>query len=72
MISTLMVLRKKAGLTQLALATEVGVTQSEISVLESGYRIRRMDVIAKYFNVETPDDLLLDWDQYREKQAAVA
>lgn len=72
MISTLMVLRKRAGLTQLALANEVGVTQSEISVLENGYRIRRMDVIAKYFEVETADDLLLDWDVYREKQAAVA
>ena len=56
----------------MGLGNEVGVTQSETSALENGYRIRRMDVIAKYFEVETADDLLLDWDVYREKQAAVA
>jgi len=67
-----MVLRKKAKLTQLALANEVGVTQSEISVLENGYRIRRMDAIARYFKLENPDDLLLDWDEFRQKQAEAA
>jgi len=65
-----MVLRKKAGLTQLDLAGAVGVTQSEISILENGARIRRMDVIADYFKLENADDLLLEWDVYRDRQTA--
>lgn len=66
----LFVLRRKAGLTQLELATEVGVSQGEISNAEGGFRIRRLDKIAERLHVKDADDLLMDWDDYRDRNRA--
>jgi transcriptional regulator with XRE-family HTH domain len=68
MFTTLMVLRRKQGLTQTELASSVGLTQGEVSLAESGKRVRRLDLLALYFDVKDPDDLLIDWDTYREKE----
>jgi transcriptional regulator with XRE-family HTH domain len=68
MFTTLMVLRRRAGMTQTELANAVGLHQGEVSLAESGKRVRRLDLVALFFDVADPDDLLLDWDTYRDKQ----
>lgn len=67
MISALMVLRRQAGLTQADLGVLVDLYQSEVSSIERGKRMRNIDNIAAFFNVRNPDDLLLDWDVFRER-----
>lgn len=66
--STLTVLRRKKGLTQAELGASVGLTQGEVSLAESGKRVRKLDLLALYFDVRDPGDLLLDWDVYRDKE----
>lgn len=61
------VLRKRLDLTQIELGIRVGVSQGEISNLETGYKIRRMSEIAQLLGCEA-DDLLLEWDDYRDRE----
>lgn len=68
MFTTLFALRRKANLTQTELADAVGLHQGEISLAEGGKKVRRLDLVALFFDVKNPDDLLLDWDVYRDKQ----
>lgn len=77
-MKVLFVLRKKAGLTQTALASRTGLSQTEISLGENGYPLRRLDRIQEELrrHVESrdlvpldPNDLLMEWDEYRERIA---
>lgn len=67
MVNALLVLRKQAGMTQAELGVLVDLYQSEVSSIERGKRMRNLDNVAAYFNVRNPDDLLLDWDTFRER-----
>lgn len=59
-ITVMQVLRKRRGLTQVELGDIVGLTQSEISLAESGRTVRLLADVADELGVETVDDLLAD------------
>lgn len=66
-VTVLSILRKKAGLTQIDLANQVGSTQPEISLAETGYTRPRFEVLqalSRVLGVEEPEDLLRDYEDY--------
>lgn len=67
-------LRKRAGLTQIALATCLGVSQSAISSWELGTREPDISTIKKLANLFhcTVDELLSDADDSEESPAGAS
>lgn len=67
-------LRKRAGLTQIALATSLGVSQSAISSWELGTREPDISTIKKLANIFhcTVDELLSDADDSDESPAGAS
>lgn len=59
-VRVLRVLRMRRGLTQTELGELVGLHQGEVSLAESGRRVRNLDLVAIHLGVADPDDLLLD------------
>jgi transcriptional regulator with XRE-family HTH domain len=70
--SALAVLREQLGLTQMELATRLGISQGELSYYETGQKIPSGALLASmgrlFPEVETPADLLLSYPEYVERK----
>lgn len=66
-LTTMKVLRMRRQMTQTQLGELTNLYQGEISLAESGRRVRNLDLVANVLDVEDPDDLLIEWDEYRDK-----
>lgn len=75
-ITTLFILRRSKGYTQVSLAAETNTTQSEISLAENGWGSLRREVlerIAEALNFEdAPERLLLPYDEYMAEKVGAA
>jgi len=70
--NTLYMLRKKAQLTQAELAKKSGLSQSEISRLEGGYRypvLKTIHAICKALNTDLAQLLRITCDEYEKPEA---
>lgn len=73
LLSTLTVVRRRCGMTQTALAMKAGVTQSEVSLIESGNVNPRPNVLSRIAKALAfqgdPKLLLVDYDEYARSQS---
>ena len=70
-ISTLAALRREKGLTQIELAQRVGISQPEISYIESGYinpRRYLLERLAQVLDIQDPDTLKTPYNEYIRKE----
>ncbi len=61
-------LREQKNMTQKELGELCGLYQGEISKAEGGQRVRRLELVAAHLGLDNADDLLLDWDEYRDRK----
>jgi len=71
LILAMAIIRKQQGISQEELALRIGCHQPEISWIETGevYPTKeRLELIARELKVDEPEDLLLSYKEYLDRQ----